>query len=131
MENCEEIYWSENENEDSFIFQSNNSTELTERLENYLEVESCNELLDVTLVKENSTNKLAHKLMFEEELILNTSGGSNSFASINVVKDYVKFEEIYNMYEEANNLFEECKEKSMNFNTVTKNLKIKKKPKKI
>ena len=112
MDNCEEIYWSESENEDSFneIFQSKNETELTEILENYLEISyneeelniSCEKSIDVTVVKEDSNKKLVHKLMIENELNLNTSRGSDSLLSITEVKDNSKFDEIYNNYEVVN-----------------------------
>ena len=47
--------------------------------------------------------------------------GSNSLVYITEVKGNLKFEEIYNKCEGDNSdLFEECKEKSMNFNTVKK-----------
>ena len=70
---------------------------------------------------------MAHKIIIENDLNLNTSGGSNSLLSITVVKDHFKFEEIYNNYEEINNdFFEEFKSNPMNFNTVNNKKKKRK-----
>ena len=60
--NCKEIHWCKSENENSKLFKSNNETELTDTLVNYLDISfdedelniSCNNSIVVTLKKEDN-----------------------------------------------------------------------------